>query len=159
MIFDAIYSVVCGIALTLTLSYATYTLIEIPGRRWVRGVLDGVILRLFGAVRTCKVSCVPVVADRFLVQRIAFCLCAATGLSALALTGQAATSGALMTYISQIRTRDRPEIAVVSASYGLNCRTFPVVPPSLNSVSQGNATTLVARACTHSDSCDLVVSV
>jgi peptidoglycan/LPS O-acetylase OafA/YrhL len=46
---DAVFRITLAIALTLILSTATYRLIEMPGRRWLRQCSNGVLARCFGA--------------------------------------------------------------------------------------------------------------
>jgi hypothetical protein len=46
--WEAAFRIVVGIALTLLLSTATYRLIEVPARAWVRKVVARRLLRSFG---------------------------------------------------------------------------------------------------------------
>jgi peptidoglycan/LPS O-acetylase OafA/YrhL len=46
---DALFRVVLGIGLTLVVSTATYRLIELPGRTWLRGFFSRAAVSTFGA--------------------------------------------------------------------------------------------------------------
>jgi hypothetical protein len=52
------------------------------------------------------------------------------------------------------------EIRVVEATYGLSCKDFKVPPPAGNRVRLGNASEIVANACTHKQgTCEFLVDV
>jgi hypothetical protein len=58
--------------------------------------------------------------------------------------------------------RDRPpeRIAIVEASYGLNCSAYRVTPPAINTVARGNWTRPVATACNgRATTCSFPVNV
>src|SRR5262249_23722438 len=47
-LMDAVLRIVVGIALTILVSAATYRLIEVPARQWLRGVVGKSLERRFG---------------------------------------------------------------------------------------------------------------
>jgi hypothetical protein len=77
----------------------------------------------------------------------------------IAFVGQAARSEQLMVNLHRFLNGQRPEVEVISASYGTNCREFPVRAPFPNLASPGNATVPTRQACNGKTECDLEVSV
>src|SRR5262249_35224634 len=75
----------------------------------------------------------------------------------VAVVGQVAQSDEVWNKLHRLWTGPRSEIAVVSASYGLNCRTFAVPAPFSNRAAPGNVTSSVKRACDTADRCEFFV--
>jgi hypothetical protein len=61
--------------------------------------------------------------------------------------------------LHRLRTGYRPEIAIISASYGLNCRKAQTWPPFVNSAAEGNAAKPIKQICNGTDLCQLRVDV
>jgi peptidoglycan/LPS O-acetylase OafA/YrhL len=153
---DAIWRIVCGSGLTLIVSYGTYRLIELPGRIWLRRVLRVGIARVFDAQRLGpRQGAGPIGVAR---SRIAHSALVLSGLSMIACTGQVLRSDQLMARVHRFLNGEGPEIEVISASYGANCREFVMPAPLRNSASLGNATVETRRACNGKTECDLEVS-
>jgi hypothetical protein len=144
---DTLFRIFFGILFTLVAAYATYQLIETPSRKWLRDRLGRIIAGGFESKSL-------VVGPR---RRFTFAFGAIVVLFAVALVGQAARSDAVWARLHRLWYGDRPEIEVVSASYGLNCKTFPVPAPFSNHVEQGNATKPLAYACNSHQHCDFLI--
>jgi peptidoglycan/LPS O-acetylase OafA/YrhL len=157
-ILDAVLCVGCGIALTILLSYGTYHLIEMPARRWLRRSLGAAISSGFVAAAKHAANdfgpALPRPANRAILSASV-----ALALAVVAVTGEAAQSERLAAYVHRLLYHNRSEVVVVSASYGLNCRTFAVAPPATNSATPGNVTDKIRRYCRFSAQCDVVVDV
>jgi peptidoglycan/LPS O-acetylase OafA/YrhL len=154
-VLDASLCVICGIALTLIVSYGTYHLIEMPGRLWLRRVLGGAIGFIFGKP-TAKL---PAVTRPITANRAALSAAIVVALLIVPLAGEAARSQRLAFRLHHWIYPHRSEVAVLSASYGLNCRAFAVVPPAMNSVTPGNITQKIKDHCDLSVKCDFFVNV
>jgi peptidoglycan/LPS O-acetylase OafA/YrhL len=159
---DAIWRVACGIGLTLVVSYGTYRLIELPGRIWLRRILRRGIAWVFDRrrVRPRRVADPSGFTFRphLTRPRVAYSGLALSGLFVTAFGGQAVRSEQLMTSLHRFLSGERPEVEVISASYGINCREYPVRAPFPNLASPGNATVATRRACDGKTECDLEVS-
>jgi peptidoglycan/LPS O-acetylase OafA/YrhL len=163
---NAFFRVLFAIVLTLLLAYATYRLIEVPSRVWLRAKLGRMIAIGFGdAVRSRQKPAAPdiraaPIALASPATRRAGLLFSAASISLLllvAVAGQAAQSGEVWRNLHRLWVGPGPEIAVVSASYGLNCRTFVVPAPFSNRAAPGNVTSAVKRACDARDRCEFFV--
>jgi len=146
---EACWCVLASMLVTVLLSYATYTLIEVPGRIWNRRLFA----RSFSYFSSFDASRTTVTANRAM-----WSATVAFGLAAFAIFGQAAHSDQVVQYIHR-NVLQRSDIVVVSASYGLNCLNFAVPPPSMNRVSSGNATDKLKHACNLSTTCDVLAAV
>jgi peptidoglycan/LPS O-acetylase OafA/YrhL len=155
---DAGLCVVCGIALTLIVSYGTYHLIEMPGRLRLRRALGGSIGLIFGSDENPAVKR-PVFAQRITAKRAALSAAAILTLLFVALSGEAAKSKELITQLHHWIYPHRSEVAVLSATYGLNCRTFEVKPPAKNTAGPGNVTKVMKDLCDLAARCDVAVNV
>jgi len=157
-IVDVVLCITCGIVLTIFLSYGTYHLIEIPGRIWLRRSLGAAIDAAFGRTTTlaAKGSAVLQLAKA---KRVSFSLCVALVLAIVSLSGQAVRSDRVVGYFHVLLHGKRPDIVVLSASYGLNCRTEPFKPPTGNSPALGNVSTKIRRLCRFSTICNLKLDV
>jgi hypothetical protein len=146
------------VALTIFLSYGTYHLIEIPGRIWLRRSLGAAIDAAFGRTATlaAKGSTVLQLAKA---KRVSFGLCVALVLAIVSLSGQAVRSDRVVGHFHLLLHGKRPDIVVISASYGLNCRTDQVKPPTGNSPALGNVSTKIRRLCRFSTICNLQLDV
>jgi peptidoglycan/LPS O-acetylase OafA/YrhL len=160
---DAIWRIACGIGLTLVVSYGTYRLIELPGRIWLRRILRRGISWGFDRrrLRPRPFADPTGVAPRLHLtcSRVVYSGLALSGLLMIAFVGQAARSEQLMVNLHRFLNGQRPEVEVISASYGTNCREFPVRAPFPNLASPGNATVPTRQACNGKTECDLEVSV
>jgi len=157
---DTFWRMLCAIGFTLVVSYATYRLIEVPARRRVRRGLRHVIAFVFDRPRRQKR--VARMAARPLAPRHhSHALYTATALAFLpvmALAGEAVRSQTVMDQLHHLAAFGRPEIEVITASYGANCIGFHVPSqfPSLAAI--GNATAPARQICDGRQSCDLQVS-
>ncbi len=164
---DAVARVLFGIVLTLLVSYATYHLVEVPSRVWLRKKLGRVIAIGFGDAagsprRTGATDLPSGFAPRFASRpraRFAFSLAAISLLASIAVVGQLARSATVWNKLHRLWVGDRPEVAIVSATYGLNCQDFPVPAPFPKTVAPGNVTNYVKRACDARQRCDLQIDV
>jgi peptidoglycan/LPS O-acetylase OafA/YrhL len=152
----AVLRVGCAIVLTLLMSFATYRLVEVPSRHWLRRKLARIIAIVFGEV-DARTSLTSSVAS--LRARIAVAGCAFAVFALIFFLGQAARSDRVAEALHRLWVGSRPEITVVRASFGLNCRDFPVPPPHQRAVSVGNASASVRRACDRRQSCDYTVDI
>jgi hypothetical protein len=89
--------------------------------------------------------------------RIAFSIGMTSLLIAIVVVGQLARSNFLAEGIHRLWFGNRSEISVVTASYGLNCRDFPVPPPFPKSTTPGNVTAPLKQACDGTPQCDYVI--
>jgi peptidoglycan/LPS O-acetylase OafA/YrhL len=158
---DTLWRMICAIFFTLIVSYASYRLIEVPARRWVRrGLGHGIALVLDrpwrrpwankAAARTPPPGIHAHV--RYTVAALVF-------LPVMALAGEAVRSDRLMDHLHRLTSGGQPEISVITATYGANCQGFHVPAPYSNSVAIGNATGPARQICNFRKICDLQVSV
>jgi peptidoglycan/LPS O-acetylase OafA/YrhL len=162
---DALLRIISGIVLTLLLAYATYRLIEVPSRAWLRARLGGMMAARFGnvaksrdlAVRSFRAAGIAS-ASAVTRRGILFSAASISLLLLVAVGGQAAHSDQVWSKMHRLWVGNRAEIAVVSASYGLSCRSFAVPPPSSNRAAPGNVTSVVKRACDSRDRCEFFVN-
>ena len=157
------FRVLFAIVLTLLLAYATYRLIEVPSRVWLRAKLGRIIAFGFGraAQLAGRETSEPQRASASTVPgrgKLVFASAWIAALLLVALAGQAARSDQVWGTVHRLWVGDRPEIAVVSASYGLNCRTFSVQAPFVNLAAPGNVTRAVKRACDTRERCEFLVA-
>jgi hypothetical protein len=89
--------------------------------------------------------------------KFAFTFAAISLLAVIAVVGQAARSDAVWNRMHRLWFGNRPEIGVVSATYGLNCKGFPVPAPFPNLAAPGNVTRAVKRACDARQRCEFLV--
>jgi hypothetical protein len=157
-VLDAGLCVVCGIALTLIVSYGTYHLIEMPGRLWLRRALGGAIGVIFGNSGKPTVKR-PVFAQPITAKRAALSAAAALALLLIPLSGEAAKSKGLITRLHHWIYPHRSEVTVLSATYGLNCRAFTVEAPAVNWAGPGNITQKIKDRCDLSAKCTVSVDV
>jgi hypothetical protein len=150
---DGAMCLTLGIALTLLLSSATYRLIEMPGRVWLRRHLHHVIVRGFGD-RSGRPPTVFVPPRQLLAKRVPLIAVATLGFAAVIVTGTALQSEAVGDVIHRFVTGHRSEITIVSASYGLSCKAAAV-----NTPAEGNVTDFIAEICRRSAKCEFEVSI
>jgi peptidoglycan/LPS O-acetylase OafA/YrhL len=141
---DAVWCVVCGIALTILVSYGTYRVIEMPCRSLLRRWSGTAISAVVG------VSGRATVIGRYSLQsgmmkRVPFSAFWMLTLTAIVVTGQSAQS--IIHYVRSTLYH-RSEVDVLSASYGLSCL-----------VSEGNVTKPIKQLCHFAAKCDIAVSV
>jgi len=150
---DAVFRILFGIAFTLLAAYATYRLIEVPSRVFLRKKLGRVIDLGFGS----KPSLAAV--DRSPTPRVGllFSFGAMSILALIVVGGQAARSDAVWSKLHRLRYGDRTEISIVSATYGLNCKGYPERAPFTNWGAPGNVTKSVERACNLRQRCVYMV--
>jgi len=150
---EAVLRIVAAILLTLLLSNATYRLIETPGRRWLRRHLaPRSPENLAGnpqATAAGRAASTP--------RRLLFTLGVAGALAIVAFIGQAAQSPAVAKSVHRLFVGTRPEIEVVSATYGMSCKNFKVPAPFPNTVAIGNATNPLKASCDGRRHCDFTV--
>jgi len=91
--------------------------------------------------------------------RLAFSVSVLTLLGLIAVVGQAARTDYVATALRRLWFGDRPEISIGTASYGLNCRNFPVPAPHPNTVGLGNASTAMRTACNGRQRCEYAVDI
>lgn len=163
---DAAFRVGVAIAFTLLVSYATYQLIELPGRARVRGALRRLIVRRFGWSDTAlatKPMPKPLFAwpggIKVLTDPAGYTVAVVLTLVSIAVAGQAVSNGSVIKRLRHLFVADRSEIRVISADYGLNCSAFPVPSQYTKLVSPGYATKAVQQACDGESECEYVVSV
>jgi len=164
---DTLLRVVCGIGLTLVTAYATYRLIEVPSRAWLRRKLGAVIGNAFGdrSRHPGRASAVPVAAGEVAKRpssaglKLAFSMSALMLLGAVAIAGEAAQSEAAWRKLHRLWAGARPDIEIVSATYGMSCKDFAERPPFRNMVAPGNATAALRRACEGQQQCSPVVDL
>jgi peptidoglycan/LPS O-acetylase OafA/YrhL len=157
-VLNASLCVVCGIALTLIVSYGSYHLIEMPGRLWLRRAL-GSAIGVFFASRGKPAAKWPVPARPITAKRIALSGTVAFALLVVALSGEAAMSERVIVRLHRLLYPHRSEVVVLSASYGVNCRSLAVVPSGSNWAAPGNVTKKIKNRCDLSAKCDLLVNV
>ena len=150
--------VLCGIALTLIVSYGTYHLIEMPGRLWLRRALGNAIGLIFGNSRKPIVKR-PAFARPITARRAALSAGAALALFLVPLSGEAAKSRGLIIRLHYWIYPHRSEVAVLSATYGLNCRAFSVEAPAVNWAVLGNITRKIKDRCDLSAKCTVSIDV
>jgi hypothetical protein len=80
-------------------------------------------------------------------------------LGTVAVAGELAQSSAAWHKLHRLWTGDHPEIEVISATYGMNCKDFVVQPQFRNTVSPGNATVAIRRACDWQQQCSPVINL
>lgn len=152
---DTIFRVLFGILFTIVVAYATYQLIESPSRIWLRRRLSRVIAAAFESTAPGLIK--PF--SHSLRSRLTFSFSASVLLLAVALVGEAGRSDAAWAKLHRLWYGDRSEIKVLSATYGLNCKGFPVPAPASNNVERGNATESMAQACNLRQHCNFYVDV
>jgi peptidoglycan/LPS O-acetylase OafA/YrhL len=169
---EALFRIICAIFLTLLVSYATYHLIEVPSRLWMRKKLKKMVAIGFGDNRTGLVpnrlesqsqlniddpESAQAVCTSPLPTRLIFSISMTFLLAALAVIGQVARSNYFSARIHRFWFGDRPEISVLIASYGLNCRDFPVPANFPKLTTPGNVTASVKQACDGRVQCNYIV--
>ncbi|MBV9062471.1 MAG: acyltransferase family protein [Alphaproteobacteria bacterium] len=152
--FDGAFRVACGIALTLLVSYGTYRLIELPGRVWVRASLRRLIRRVFDRDAAHERPSANAASHS---KKLVYVGPLIAVLAVFAIGGQAARYDYVRAQARRLVLGDRPEIEVVSATYGGNCMNFPVPAPYPNLAAAGNATDPVRDVCNGRLSCDFKV--
>uniref|UniRef100_UPI002915C9CE acyltransferase family protein n=2 Tax=unclassified Bradyrhizobium TaxID=2631580 RepID=UPI002915C9CE len=144
---DTVGRITFGIAFTLVVSYATYQLIERPSRSWLRARLGRIRATQAFPPRQPGVSGPHIPIKPALVVTML--------LLAVVVGGQAAKSEVPWRMLSRLWSGDRPEIEVLSASYGLNCKgTIGASIP----VKLGNVTPSLARSCNQRTRCEFSIS-
>jgi len=155
-----VWRMLCAIGFTLMVSYASYRLIEVPARTWVRRWLRRAIAFVFDRPRRRQ----RVNQGALLMRgpgKHKHALYTATTLALLpviALAGEAVRSEPVMDQLHRLAAFGRPEIEVITASYGANCVGFHVQAPFSNLAAIGNATAPARQICNFRRSCDLQVS-
>jgi hypothetical protein len=162
---ETIARIVIGILFTLLVAKATYDLIEVPSRVWLRATLGRAIAATFD--RRSKRQIPPKNSGRQWgavpglalspARRATFSIAAIGALAVTAVVGHAAQSDGLWKKARWLWVGTRAEIEVVSASYGLSCKDFKVPAGARNTVAEGNVTKLLKRACDMSDECEFLV--
>jgi len=152
---DAVLRVLFGIIFTLLAAYATYHLIEVPSRVWLRRKLGRAIAAGFGSEHSSVASDRPSTPR----ARVIFSSTAISSLVLIVVAGQAAQSDVLWGRVHRLWFGNRTEIEIVSATYGLNCKGFPVPAPFPNLAMPGNVTKPVERACNSRENCIFSVDV
>jgi peptidoglycan/LPS O-acetylase OafA/YrhL len=163
---DALFRVVFAIVFTLLVSYATYRLVEVPSRVWLRAKFGRMIANGFGDAamsgRTVALADLPPNLQPKSVgaphARCVFSFAAILLLAAAAVAGQAARSDAVWNRIHRFWFGGRPEIEVVSATYGLNCKNVSLPAPMVNLAAPGNVTKVVKHACDGRQRCEFLVN-
>ncbi len=158
---DTIWRMLCAVGFTLMVSYASYRLIEVPARSWVRRGLRHVIAWVFDRPRRQRAMTKAASRKRGWGGR-AHLLYTASGLGILpvmVLAGEAVRSEQAMARLHRLITGGRPEIEVIKASYGANCVGFRVPAPFANLAAEGNATRPARQSCDGRQSCDLEISL
>jgi peptidoglycan/LPS O-acetylase OafA/YrhL len=154
---DTVWRILCGVGFTLLVSYATYRLIEVPARTRLRRGLRRVIAVVFDRSRQRPffgLGAHPV--PRL---HLPYTMAGLALLPTVAVVGQAMRSETVQAELHRLITGSRPEIEVVSASYGANCLGFQVAAPFSNLAAVGNATGPARQICNGRQSCDLEVSL
>jgi hypothetical protein len=154
---DAVFRVICAIGLTLLVSYASYRLIELPGRAWVRHRLRRGIALAFGERGQHPLERKNYPPGRRF-GKSAFAVVATISLALVPVVGEAAKTHYVRDRIHSLLHGNRPEIDVMSASYGLNCKDFHPPAPFQNRASSGNLTAVMKSACDGEAVCDFLVS-
>jgi peptidoglycan/LPS O-acetylase OafA/YrhL len=162
---DAVFRVLFGIVLTLLVAYATYHLVEVPSRVWLRRKLGRLIAVGFGdAAGSPRLVATTNLAADFASRsgstprtRLVFSVAATSLLASIAVIGETARSDAVWNKLHRLWFGNQPEIGIVSATYGLSCQDYLEPAPFSNSVAPGNATNYVKRACDARQRCDLRV--
>jgi peptidoglycan/LPS O-acetylase OafA/YrhL len=152
---DAGLRILLGIVLTLMLAYATYRLIEVPSRVWLRRKLIRVIAAWFGSSQLDVTTDLPPAPH----ARLFFSSSAISLLLFIAVAGQVARSDTVWSTIHRLRFGDRPEIDIISATYGLNCKDFSVPAPFPNLAAPGNVTKPMQHACNSQERCVFPVDI
>jgi peptidoglycan/LPS O-acetylase OafA/YrhL len=162
---DATGRVVFSILLTLAVAYATYRIIEVPSRAWLRQKLGKAIAAGFAGKferppRTQgQVAAIPVAPVSSARARVIFSAAACAGLALIVIGGQAARSEYVHDQVRGWWKGNASAITTVSATYGMNCRDFPVPAPFPNLVAEGNVTKAVQQACDAANQCRFRVDV
>lgn len=84
---------------------------------------------------------------------------ALTRLGTVMFDGRVSDSNDIMHAMHRLWYGNRPEISVVAASYGLNCRDFPSPPYLPKRVHAGNVTAPLKSACNGRAHCNFMVDV
>jgi peptidoglycan/LPS O-acetylase OafA/YrhL len=157
---DAAGRVVAGIGFTFVVSYATYRLIELPGRAWLRRVFRQWIDRAFYRHQRppTRADLAVTSGPRLTGSRAVYTIAAVLLLPVIAVAGQATRSDLVMARLHRFWVGERPEIQVISATYGASCTGFPVPAPYANEVAPGNATNAVRETCDGRLDCDFEVT-
>jgi peptidoglycan/LPS O-acetylase OafA/YrhL len=164
---DAIFRIFGAILFTLLVSYATYRLIEAPSRAWLRRKLSRLIATQFdGKIPTLepqRQTEMPAAMQSEAVasrrERMVFTSSMIVVLAAIACLGQVARSEYVGLKVHRFWFGDRPEISIVSATYGLNCRDFSVPAEFPKSTTPGNVTRALKQDCDGRAQCNYVVDV
>jgi len=161
---DAILRIAAAIGLTTVTAYATYRLIEVPSRGWLRLRLGALINAIFGnpedLVHVGNACAKQIQANRWKWEcgtpgRLGFAAASIVLLAAVAFCGEAVQSPAVWGELHYIW--DGPEIKIISATYGINCRNYPERAPYTNTAFVGNATEGMRRSCDYRSRCTLPV--
>jgi peptidoglycan/LPS O-acetylase OafA/YrhL len=161
---DAAFRIIGAILFTLLVSYATYHLIEVPSRAWLRRKIG----RLIGVQFDDKTQPLqpqrqsekparqsePVASRR---GRVIFASGMIIVLVGIACLGQTARSEYVGLKVHRFWFGDRPEVSVVSATYGLNCRDFTVPAGFQKWTIPGNVTRVLKQDCDGRAQCSFVV--
>ena len=155
-------AVACGIVLTVLVSYAAYHLIEVPSRAWVRRKLGRLIAVGFGDAPGPRQP--PEFVNRHkpvspLWARVSLSGGMMAVLVSIVVVGQAGRSERIAAVVHRLWFGERSEVAVGTATYGLNCRNFSVPANLSNSAAPGNASAPVKRACNGLTRCEYTVDV
>jgi peptidoglycan/LPS O-acetylase OafA/YrhL len=163
---DTALRMLCGIVLTFVVSYATYRLIEVPSRTWLRRKFGATITAVFDgdsakpSHRTGSSSEKVIQPERVTPsgKQIVFSVSWAALLAAIVVIGQSARTYYVNDKLHRFWFGDRPEIAVATASLGLNCRRdasskYPENP------TPGNVTVAVKQFCDGRQQCDFTVNL
>jgi hypothetical protein len=156
-IADTVWRMICAICFTLVVSYATYRLIEVPARRWVRRGLGHGIGWVFDRPRQKWVISLGARPPGTHAHTL-YTASALAFLPVMALAGEAVRSEPVMEQMHRLAAFGRPEMSVITATYGANCLGFHVPAPYSNLVAIGNATAQSRQICNFRQSCDLQVS-
>jgi peptidoglycan/LPS O-acetylase OafA/YrhL len=164
---EAVLRILCGIGLTLVTAYATYRLIEMPSRAWLRrriGALIGAAFRdgrgyADGMAAVPKPSLRPPKWLYGAPPRLSFSAATIMLLVTIAIAGELAQSETVWRMVHRLWVGNRSEIEIISATYGMNCKDFPEPAPFRNLVSPGNATAGLRRICDGHLRCDPRVSL
>ena len=162
---DAVFRIFGAILFTLLVSYATYRLIEAPSRAWLRRKLDRMIAIQFNdkfpplrpqrqTERPAAAQSEPVASRR---GRMVFTSGMIVAVASIACLGQVARSEYVGLKVHRFWFGDRPEISIVTATYGLNCRDFTVPAEFPKWTTPGNVTRALRQDCDGRAQCNYVV--
>jgi peptidoglycan/LPS O-acetylase OafA/YrhL len=163
---DTALRITCGIGLTLVTAYATYRLIEVPARTWLRRKLGALIGLVFGDHAGVAQTSAPAALEGrptagkwrlITLRRLGFASAITLLLVTVAFAGQAVQSATVWSKVRHFLFG--PEIRIIAATYGMNCKNYPEPKPFRNTVSPGNATGGARRICDFEKRCRLQVSL